>query len=239
MSATTYLVLDIETVPDDALWTPPEPAPGADRGFPPLYATRPVVLGVMWLDENLACKRMGTIGDDRDEAGMLADFTEFMTRFKPDLVTWNGRGFDLPVLVLRSLRHGVALPWYFEDPDYRERRTERGHLDLADFLAGHGASRMTGLDGAARLCGLPGKAGIDGSQVEGLYRAGQMEALRNYCLSDVAQTAFVFLRTRLLTGAIDREGYRAAAAGLLAAIESDGRLGSLVSAIDRPRLLLA
>jgi predicted PolB exonuclease-like 3'-5' exonuclease len=238
MSA-TYLVLDIETVPDDALWTPPEPAPGADRGFPPLYASRPVVLGVLWLDETLTCKRLGTIGDDGDEAGMLADFTTFMSQFKPDLVTWNGRGFDLPILVLRSLRHGLPMPWYFENPDYRERRTEKGHLDLADFLAGHGAARMTGLDGAARLCGLPGKAGLDGSQVEGLYRAGQMEALRKYCLSDVAQTAFLFLRTRLLMGQLDREGYRRAATDLLAAIEHDGRLASLVSAVDRARLLLA
>jgi predicted PolB exonuclease-like 3'-5' exonuclease len=238
MSA-TYLVLDIETVPDDALWTAPEPAPGVDRGFPPLYASRPVVLGVLWLDETLSCKRMGTIGDDRDEAGMLADFTEFMGKFKPDLVTWNGRGFDLPVLVLRSLRHGVPIPWYFENPDYRERRTEQGHLDLADFLAGHGAARMTGLDAAARLCGLPGKAGVDGSQVEGLYRAGELEALRQYCLRDVAQTAFLFLRTRLLMGQLDRAGYTRAASALLSAIESDGRLASLVSAIDRDRLLLA
>jgi predicted PolB exonuclease-like 3'-5' exonuclease len=198
-----------------------------------------VVLGVMWLDESLTSRRMGIIGEDRDEPGMLADFTEFMTRFKPDLVTWNGRGFDLPVLTLRSLRHGLAMPWYFEDPDYRERRTARGHLDLADFLAGHGASRMTGLDGAARLCGLPGKAGLDGSQVEGLYRAGQIEALRQYCLSDVAQTAFLFLRTRLLMGLLDREGYRQAAAALLAFVENDGRLASMVSGIDRPRLLLA
>jgi len=143
------------------------------------------------------------------------------------------------VLTLRSLRHGLAMPWYFEDPDYRERRTARGHLDLADFLAGHGASRMTGLDGAARLCGLPGKAGLDGSQVEGLYRAGQLEALRQYCLSDVAQTAFLFLRTRLLMGLLDREGYRQAAAALLAFVENDGRLASMVSGIDRPRLLLA
>jgi predicted PolB exonuclease-like 3'-5' exonuclease len=98
---------------------------------------------------------------------------------------------------------------------------------------------MTGLDGAARLCGLPGKAGLDGSQVEGLYRAGQLEALRQYCLSDVAQTAFLFLRTRLLMGQLDPEGYRRAATGLLSAIESDGRLAALVSAVDRSRLLLA
>ena len=96
---------------------------------------------------------------------------------------------------------------------------------------------MTSLHGAARLVGLPGKDGLDGSQVEGLYHAGQIEALRQYCLSDVAQTAFVFLRYRLLVGQIDRETYRNAAAALLAAIEADGRLLRLLTSIDRTRLL--
>jgi predicted PolB exonuclease-like 3'-5' exonuclease len=236
--APSYLVLDIETVPDDELFTPPEPAPGAERPFPPLYACRPVVIGVMWLDETLACKRMGTIGEGKDEAGMLADFAEFMIRWQPHLVTWNGRGFDLPVLVLRALRHGLAFPWYYQQPEYRDRYSEAGHLDLGDWLAGHGAARMTSLHGAARLIGLPGKDGVDGSQVEGLYRAGQLEALRHYCLSDVAQTAFVFLRYRLLAGLIDSATYRQTAAALLAAVEADGRLVRLVEGIDRARLLL-
>jgi predicted PolB exonuclease-like 3'-5' exonuclease len=234
----SYLVLDIETVPDEEVYTPPEPLPGAERPFPPLYACKPVVIGVMWLDEDLTCKRMGTIGEGKDEAGMLSDFAEFMTKWKPHLVTWNGRGFDLPVLLLRALRHGISLPWYYQEPDYRDRRSAAGHVDLADFLADHGAARMTSLHGAARLCGLPGKDGIDGSQVEGLFHAGQFEALRQYCLSDVAQTAFLFLRCRLLMGQLDRGTYQKAAAALLAAIEDDGRLVRLVSSIDRTRLLL-
>jgi predicted PolB exonuclease-like 3'-5' exonuclease len=236
--AETYLVLDIETVPDEAVYTPPEAAPGNERPFPPLYACKPVVIGVMWLDETLACKRMGTIGEGKDEAGMLADFAEFMTKWTPHLVTWNGRGFDLPVLLLRALHHGIAFPWYYRNSDYRYRYSEEGHLDLGDFLADHGAARMTSLHGAARLIGLPGKDGLDGSQVEGLYHAGQIEALRQYCLSDVAQTAFVFLRYRLLVGVIDRDTYRKAAAALLAAIEADGRLVRLATNVDRTRLLL-
>ena len=97
---------------------------------------------------------------------------------------------------------------------------------------------MTSLDGAARLIGLPGKVGVDGSQVEGLYHAGQLEALRHYCLSDVAQTAFLFLRYRLVAGLIERDVYRRAAAGLLAALELDGRFARLLAGVDRARLLL-
>jgi predicted PolB exonuclease-like 3'-5' exonuclease len=239
MGTTTYLVLDIETIPDVELHTPPEPPPGQEKAFPPLFACKPIVIGVLWLDENLVCKRMGTFGEGKDEAGMLADFADFMTKRKPHLVTWNGRSFDLPVLLLRALRHGVSFPWYYQERDYRYRYSQDGHLDLCDFLADHGAARMTSLSGAARLVGLPGKDGVDGSQVEGLYHAGQLEALRQYCLSDVVQTAFVFLRYRMLVGQLDRDGYRKAAGDLLAVVEADGRFARLTAGLDRDRLLLS
>jgi predicted PolB exonuclease-like 3'-5' exonuclease len=235
---TSYLVLDIETIPDPDLYTPPEPSSGVERPFPPLYACRPIVLGVMWLDEDLAIKRIGTIGEGKDEAGMMADFADFMTSRRPHVVTWNGRSFDLPVLALRALRFGLDFNWYYRGEGYRYRFSEEGHLDLGDVLSDHGAARMTSLDGAARLIGLPGKDGVDGSQVEGLFHAGQLEALRHYCLSDVAQTAFLFLRYRLVSGGIARDVYRRAASGLLAAMEADGRFGRMLGAVDRARLLL-
>ncbi|HSS39359.1 MAG TPA: ribonuclease H-like domain-containing protein [Polyangia bacterium] len=240
----TYLVLDIETIPDRELWSPPETGggapgtPGAVAPFPPLYACRPIVLGVMWLDANLGVKRIGTIGESKDEAGMMADFADFMTKWRPLVVTWNGRGFDLPVLALRALRFGADFRWYYRGEGYRYRFSEEGHLDLCDLLSDHGAAKMTSLDGAARVIGLPGKDGVDGSQVEGLYQAGQLDALRRYCLSDVAQTAFVFLRYRLVAGELDRDGYRQAVNAMLGALETDGRFGRLLDGIDRRRLLL-
>ena len=234
----THLVLDIETIPDPELYAPPELPAGVERPFPPLYACRPIVLGVMWLDEELAVKRIGTIGESKDEAGMMADFADFMNTRKPHIVSWNGRSFDLPVLALRGLRFGLNFNWYYRGEGYRYRFSEEGHLDLGDVLSDHGAARMISLDGAARLIGLPGKTGVDGSQVEGLYNAGQLEALRHYCLSDVAQTAFLFLRYRLVAGLIERDVYRRAAAGLLAALELDGRFARLLAGVDRARLLL-
>ena len=234
----TFLVLDIETIPDPELYTPAQPSPGSERTFPPIFACKPVVIGVMWLDENLECKKTGTIGEGKEEGPMLADFAEFMTKWEPTLVTWNGRGFDLPVLMLRSLRYGVSAPWYYRKSGYRYRYSTDCHVDLCDVLADHGATRMTSLHGAARLIGLPGKDGVDGSQVEALYRTGQMEALRGYCLSDVAQTAFLFLRYRLLAGLLDLATYTRAAKGLLAAVSADTRLAPLVAHLDRSRLLL-
>lgn len=245
MATPSTLVLDIETIPDRALFNPPEPSPNSERPperpFPPLYACRPVVIGVMWLDEDFSLRRLGTIGDGKDEAGMLTEFAAFMDSQRPQLVTWNGRGFDLPVLLLRSMAQGLAWPWYYREREYRHRHSEDGHLDLCDFLSDHGAARMTSLDGAARLIGLPGKGkdGVDGSQVEGLFQTGQFEALRRYCLSDVTQTAFLFLRSRLLVGQLGRTEYQRAAAGLLSAISAQADVSDLVTGVDRDRLLLS
>ncbi len=112
-----YLVLDIETVPDGELYTPPDSPTGQEKAFPPLYAHRPIVMGVLWLDESYNFKRLGVIGDHDDEPGMLRDFSSFVEQRRPHLVTFNGRSFDLPVIMLRCLRHGVPLHFFFHAQD--------------------------------------------------------------------------------------------------------------------------
>ncbi len=233
-----YLVLDIETVPDGELYTPPE-LPGQEKPFPPLYAHRPIVIGVLWLDEHYRFLRLGVIGENRSEAEMLSDFSQFAERERPHLVTFNGRSFDLPVIALRALRHGVPLSFYFKDRDYRYRFSDAGHIDVYDFLSEHGAARPGSLDAIARLIGLPGKVGVDGSQVEGLFHTGQIAAIKNYCLADVVQTAFVFLRYRLLQGVLERSAYQLASSALCDALSSDDRVAQVIAQIDRSRLLLS
>jgi hypothetical protein len=254
----SYLVLDIETVPDQTLYNPPIVEPGAERPFPPLCMHRPIVIGALLLDGAYQLRRLGVFGEPRGarpthggerlvpapseeaERALLEDFSQFVERKRAHLVTFNGRGFDLPVLVLRCLRHGVALPWYYRERDYRYRFSEDGHLDLCDFLSEHGAASGRGLtlDTAAKLVGLPGKVGVDGSQVEGMYKAGRLDEIKNYCLADVVQTAFLFLRFRLLTGRLSLAEYQAAAGGLLLSLRGDERLRDVCDEIDEPRLLL-
>ena len=241
-----YLVLDIETIPDTERWQPPEVQGEVPRGaFPPSWAHRIVVIGCLWLDHGYRLKRIGVVGDaaggtgtaDERERALLEDFSRFVGKHRPVLVTYNGRGFDLPVLALRSLCHGVALPWYYRDHSTRYRYSDQGHLDLCDWLADHGATRSGSLDAIARLIGLPGKTGIDGSQVEGLYAAGQLAEIQRYCLTDVAQTALLFLRFRLLQGQITADEYRARTQELIDALVADGRVSGVLEGMNAAHLL--
>lgn len=234
----SFLVLDIETVPDQDLWAAPDVPVGVERPFPPLYVHRPVVLGVLWLDQHYRFRRLGVVGENKDEKGMLEDFSAFMGKHHPDVVTYNGRSFDLPVIALRSLRHGVPMSWYYSGRT-RNRYSEEGHIDLCDSLSDHGAARSMSLDAIARLIGLPGKVGVDGSQVEGLWNAGHLDSIKKYCLADVVQTALLFLRFRLIQGVIEPAQYREATADLMDALRADGRLDVLIKAIDGDRLLMA
>lgn len=238
-----YLVLDIETIPDDQRWQRPEGEQGASP-FPPLWAHRIVVVGCLWLDHGYRLRRMSVFGapaasgsaDERERA-LLAEVSAFVGTHRPVLVTFNGRSFDLPVIALRALCHGVPMGWYYRDASTRYRYSEQGHLDLCDWLADHGATRSSSLDAISRLVGLPGKVGVDGSQVEGLYRAGQLAAIESYCLADVAQTALVFLRFRLLQGKLAPEDYQACTQALLDQLAADGRVGDVLAGLDRPHLL--
>lgn len=233
-----FLVLDIETVPDHSLYTAPPVQAGMERPFPPLFAHRPIVLGALWLDDSFALQRLGIIAEDKDEQVQLQEFARFVGDKQPTIVTYNGRGFDLPVISLRCLRFGIPLKFKYSE-EFSHRYRQARHIDLCDLLSDFGATRSMKLDDIARLIGLPGKVGVDGSQVEALYLAGQLQKIKDYCLSDVAQTAFLLLRFRLLQGTLSPERYRSAAADLLAKLAQEPRLSPLVARIDRPRLLLS
>jgi hypothetical protein len=237
-----YLVIDIETVPDTGRWSPPDPtlAPNASA-FPPNWAHRVVTIGYLWLGHDYRAKQFGVVaakGEAREspdarERALLAEFSRLVERTRATLVTYNGRSFDLPVIALRSLCHAVPLGWYYRDRNVRARYSDDGHLDICDWLADHGASRAGSLDALAHLIGLPGKVGVDGSQVAGLYDAGDQDAIDRYCMSDVAQTALLLLRFRLLQAALSPERYRAAAGALLDALAADARVSAVLAGTDR------
>lgn len=130
---------------------------------------------------------------------------------RPTLVSFNGRGYDLPVLELAAFRYGYAVPAWFNVQarsfeQARNRYNSDAHLDLYDLISNFGAARMTGgLNLLANLIGKPGKTGVDGSQVQDMVDRGEADAVNDYCRCDVLDTYFVFLRTRVLMGKLALE----------------------------------
>ena len=130
---------------------------------------------------------------------------------RPTLVSFNGRGFDLPLLELAAFRYGVSVPgWFqeksrsFDQPRYRYNTT--AHVDLCDLMTNFGATRFTGgLNLAANILGKPGKMDIEGNMVQDMYDAGRLAEINDYCRCDVLDTYFVFLRTRVLLGQLALE----------------------------------
>lgn len=146
---------------------------------------------------------------------MLAGFFKTIERYTPKLVSWNGSGFDLPVLHYRSLIQGVPAPRYWdmgeEDRDFKFNnyisRYHSRHLDLMDLLAKYNGRANAPLDELAKLCGFPGKLGMDGSKVWEAWSQGRADEVRAYCETDVVNTWLVYCRFRFLRGELDRTSY--------------------------------
>jgi len=138
--------------------------------------------------------------------------------YKPKLVTFNGRGFDLPLLELAAFRYGIAARDH-----YLARDRYRGPLDLQEWFTNFGGCRLNGgLNLLAKMLGLPGKMGVAGDQVYRMYREGKLQEINDYCLCDTLDTYFVFLRTRVVTGDIgaDQEADLVAGAKTLLAAKA-------------------
>ncbi len=160
--------------------------------------------------------RVWSLGDlQSSEREIIERFFDGIDKYTPDLVSWNGGGFDLPVLHYRALLHGVAAPRYWEtgdeDSSFRYNnylsRFHWRHLDLMDVLAGFQSRARASLSDTAVLLGFPGKLGFDGSQVWETYLAGDLLRIRRYCETDVVNTYLIFLRFQLIRGRLSGTEY--------------------------------
>jgi predicted PolB exonuclease-like 3'-5' exonuclease len=220
---TPILAFDIETVPDvaglrrvhalpaaldDAAvleWAIQQRRVQTGGDFLPLHLHRVVAISCA-LRESAAFKvaSVGTVEDTEPE--LIRRFFDLVDKLSPQLVSWNGGGFDLPVLNHRALVHGVTAAkfWDWGDGDREFKwnsylgRYHTRHLDLMDVLAMYQPRANAGLDAMARLCGFPGKLGMDGSEVHAAVQAGRLDEVRRYCETDVMNTYLLYLRFRLL-----------------------------------------
>jgi len=170
---------------------------------------------VLRLNDKLKVWSLGTL--DSDEAELVQRFFDGLQRYTPTLVSWNGAGFDLPVLHYRSLIHGIAAPRYWdvgdENRDFKWNnylsRFHWRHMDMMDILAGFQPRANAPLDDIASLLGLPGKMGMSGAKVWESYLAGELQSIREYCETDVLNTYLVFLRFQFIRGQLDQAQYQA------------------------------
>ncbi|MGH8134581.1 MAG: 3'-5' exonuclease [Steroidobacteraceae bacterium] len=227
------LVFDIETVPDVAFGRrlygleslPDDQVAKAmfarrrqDTGgdFLPLEQHRVVAIScALRTGEALTLWSVGE--PDTPEGELVQRFFDGIGKFSPDLVSWNGAGFDLPVLNYRALLAGVYAPRFWEtgdaDPAFRYNnylsRYHWRHTDLMDVLCGFGAARgRVSLANMACLLGLPGKLGFGGEQVWDAYQRGDLAGIRRYCETDVLNTYLIYLRFEQLRGQLTPERHR-------------------------------
>jgi hypothetical protein len=160
--------------------------------------------------------KVWSLGDSgADEKEIVQRFFDGIDKFTPTLVSWNGGGFDLPVLHYRALLHGIAAPRYWDNGDddrefkwnnYLSRYHAR-HTDLMDVLSGYQPRAVAPLDEVASMLGFPGKMGMSGAKVWDVYLDGGIEDIRNYCETDVLNTYLVFLRFELMRGKLAQGVY--------------------------------
>ena len=225
------LAFDIETIPDTAglakLYDLPAGTP-ADQVAEIAFQRRRKTAGSDFLQHHvhrvlvISCALRSDEGfrvwslSGEDEAVNIQRFFDGIEKYTPQLVTWNGGGFDLPVLNYRALVHGLSAPRFWDlgedDRDFKWNnyisRYHTRHLDLMDVLAMYQPRANAGLDDIAKLVGLPGKLGMDGSQVWPAYQRGEVAAISDYCETDAVNTYLVYLRFQLLRGQLNAEHYQ-------------------------------
>lgn len=226
------LVFDIETVPDVMLgarlhdldglsdediaraMTAKQVQKTGGSDFLPLYQHRVVAISVLYRSAD-ALKIWSLGSEAAEEQELIARFYDGIARFSPTLVSWNGSGFDLPVLHYRSMIYGIDASRYWElgdeDRSFRYNnylsRYHWRHVDLMDILAGFNMRAAAPLNQIALMLGFPGKLGLSGAQVWETYLAGRYKEIRDYCETDVLNTYLVYLRWELVRGELSRERY--------------------------------
>ncbi len=247
----SVLVFDIETIPDlksgrriygleglsdaetaSAMFTLRRAKVGHD--FLPHHLQKIVAISLVLSQDN-GFKVWSLGEEDSDEAEIIQRFFNGIARYTPSLVSWNGGGFDLPVLHYRALLHGISAPSYWETGENQSafrwnnylNRFHYRHLDLMDVLAAYQNKALAPLDEVACMLGFPGKMGMSGAHVFQEYMQGNLKSIRDYCETDVLNTYGVYLRFELMRGNLTAEEHQQAL---------DRMEDYLLQANDRPHL---
>ncbi|MCF6173740.1 MAG: 3'-5' exonuclease [Campylobacteraceae bacterium] len=216
-------VFDIETIPDADLIRKTMHFEGSDievshiamgeqeakngSSFLPLPYHKIVAISAVIADDFGVFKKVSSMDGDGEEE-MVRDFLKFLDTHNPKLISFNGRSFDVPLLMIRAMKYSLSCQAYFEKENrelnknkwdnYRSRYSDRFHIDLMDHISEFGATRGLKLDVLCSLIGAPGKFDIKGDQVMELFYADELKKIKEYCESDVLNTYWLYLKYELL-----------------------------------------
>jgi predicted PolB exonuclease-like 3'-5' exonuclease len=226
LSPPGWLVFDCESIPDGKLlnivkyptetMTPEEAvaraqaearASSGGSDFLPVTFQLPIAISMLRIGSDFSLQALTCLDVphyrpraiiEQFWAGLLHYHQQYDGSIK--MVTFNGRGFDLPLMEMAAFRYGLSAPDLLGS---LHKRYDDWHLDLMDWLTNYGAIRLSGgLNLLARLLGKPGKMEVTGKKVYPMWREGKIAQISDYCLCDTLDTYFVFLRTRVMAGEI-------------------------------------
>lgn len=217
-----FLVFDIEAIPDGDLVAkvrfPGEGLKAVEAisraqeqeraksptgsDFLPPTLQKPISVCVLRVGQDFLPRNIGILDDSTGTPGSLVQKFWFgINRYpKAQLVTFNGRGYDMPLLELAAFELGIPAKSHYE---LSRKRFINYHIDLMDWFSNYRAFNLNGgLNLLAKKLGLPGKFDITGDKVYELYQENRLPEINDYCLCDTLDTYFIFLRTRVMIGEI-------------------------------------
>jgi len=225
-------IFDCETIPDPKLVRSSFGIDGSDlevslkafelqedksgSSFLPLPFHQVVAISAVIADDFGRFKKVSTI-EGKDEEQMIKNFLHFIDSKNPKLVSFNGRSFDMPMLLIRAMKYNLSCSAYFEVENkalnkskwdnYRYRFSDRFHVDLMDHISEFGATRNLNLNILCTMMDIPGKFDVSGDEVHKLYYENKIDEIKEYCESDVLNTYWLYLKYELLKGNITKDDY--------------------------------
>jgi len=225
-------IFDCETIPDVALVKSEFGIDGSDfevsneafrlqeeksgYSFLPVPFHKVVAISAVIADDFGKFEKVSSIQGE-SEKEMIGNFLNFIDKKEPKLVSFNGRAFDMPMLLIRAMKYNLSCHAYFEKENrelnkskwdnYRSRYSDRFHVDLMDHIGEFGAVRGLKLDTVCKMAGLPGKYDVHGDEVTKLYYGNEIQKIKEYCESDVLNTYWLYLKYELLKGNLSLEDY--------------------------------
>jgi predicted PolB exonuclease-like 3'-5' exonuclease len=186
--------------------------------FLPLPFHKVVTISAVIADDFGNFIKVGTFANGKEEKYIIEEFFKFIDSKNPKIVSFNGRAFDMPMLLIRAMKYNISLPAYFEVnnqalnkskwENYRTRFSENFHNDLLETIGNYGAVRGLKLDEICYMSGLPGKFDVHGDEVTKLYFDGEADKIEEYCESDVLNTYWLYLKYELLKGTLSLNEYK-------------------------------